>query len=293
MRLATWNVNSVGARLPRLLDWLEHTAPDVVCLQETKCAAEAFPAAEVAELGYATAAHGDGRWNGVAVLSRVGLSDVVRGLPGEPGYPDAGTRESRAVGATCGPLRVWSVYVPNGREVAHPHFEYKLEWLSVLRDVVVRELGAGLGTAAAFAVCGDYNVAPADDDLYSPAAFVGSTHVTPAEREALARLREAGLSDVVPRPGKGDRPFTYWDYRAGMFHKDLGMRIDLVYGDAALAAAVQDAYVDREARKGKGPSDHAPVVVDLDLEAAPVPPPAVPAREEQLDLLGGDGGRAG
>jgi exodeoxyribonuclease-3 len=255
VRLATWNVNSVTARLPRLEEWLAATGPDVVCLQETKVAD--FPELSVRALGYDVAAHGDGRWNGVAVLSRVGLGDVVRGLRGEPGFP---TREARAVGATCGPLRVWSVYVPNGREPASPHYDYKLAWLAALHDTVVGELAG-----SPYAVCGDFNVAPTDHDVWDIAAFATATHVTAPERAALAALGDLGLRDVVPRPGKGTRPFTYWDYRAGMFHKDLGMRIDLVYGNAPFADAVRDAYVDREARKGKGPSDHAPVVVDVDL----------------------------
>jgi exodeoxyribonuclease-3 len=259
VRLATWNVNSVTARLPRLLDWLSATAPDVVCLQEIKCAAAAFPADDVAALGYQTAAHGNGRWNGVAVLSKVGLEDVTRGLLDEPGFPDP---ETRAIGATCGGVRVWSVYVPNGREPANPHYVYKLAWLDALRTTVGAELNG-----SPFVVTGDFNVAPTDDDVFDPAAFVGLTHVTPAERDALAALRATGLNDVVPRPLKYDQPFTYWDYRAGAFPKNLGMRIDLFYADAVLAGAVTDAYVDREARKGKGPSDHAPVVVDVDLPA--------------------------
>jgi exodeoxyribonuclease-3 len=261
MRVATWNVNSVGARLPRLLDWLRDTEPDVVCLQETKCPADAFPHEEVRALGYETAAHGDGRWNGVAILSRVGLDDVEQGLPGDPGYPTPEVREARAVAATCGPLRVWSVYVPNGREPGHDHYAYKLEWLAALRDAVARDAAGD----RPFAVLGDFNVAPTDEDVWDPAAFVGSTHVTPPERAALAALRATGLTDLLPRPLKYDRPFTYWDYRAGMFHKNLGMRIDLVLANPPYAAAVRDAYVDREARKGKGASDHAPVVVDLDL----------------------------
>jgi exodeoxyribonuclease-3 len=261
MRVATWNVNSVGARLPRLVEWLAGTAPDVVCLQETKCAGDAFPHDAVKDLGYDTVAHGDGRWNGVAILSRVGLTDVTEGLPGDPGYPTPDVREARAVSATCGPLRVWSVYVPNGREVGHHHYAYKLAWLAALRDAAVRDAA---GTRP-FAILGDYNVAPEDTDVWDPAAFATSTHVTPPERAALAALRDTGLADVVPRPLKYDRPYTYWDYRAGMFPKNLGMRIDLVYGNAPFADAVTDAYVDREARKGKGASDHAPVVVDLDL----------------------------
>jgi exodeoxyribonuclease III len=253
VRLATWNVNSVTARLPRLVDWLAGTKPDVLCLQETKVAQ--FPAAAVEELGYEVAAYGNGRWNGVAILSRVGLADVSRGYPGEPGYPDP---ETRAIGATCGGVRVWSVYVPNGRTVDDPHYAYKLSWLGALRAALAGELPGH----ERLVVCGDFNVAPADSDVFDPKAFVGSTHVTGPERAALAALRELGLVDVVPRPLKGSNPFTYWDYRAGMFHQDMGMRIDLFYATPALADGVTDAYIDREARKGKGPSDHAPIVVD-------------------------------
>lgn len=258
MRLATWNVNSVNARLPRLLDWLDDTKPDVVCLQETKCAATAFPAAEIADRGYTVAAHGDGRWNGVALLSRVGVDDVTPGFPGEPGFPEP---EARAISATCGGIRFWSVYVPNGRTPDDPHYAYKLAWFSALRDAVAADLTV---TGRGLAVCGDFNVAPTDDDVWDPAVFVDSTHVTPPERAALAALRALGLTDVVPTPMKGPHPFTYWDYRAGMFHQNKGMRIDLVYATADLAGRVRSAYVDREARKGKGPSDHAPIVVDLD-----------------------------
>jgi exodeoxyribonuclease-3 len=263
MRLSTWNVNSVTARVPRLVEWLGATQPDVVCLQETKCSADGFPYDAVRPLGYDVAAHGDGRWNGVALLSRVGLDAVTRGLHDEPGFP---ATEARAIGATCGGVRVWSVYVPNGREPGHDHYAYKLAWLTALRDAVADELPSH----PAYAVCGDFNVAPGDDDERDPSAFVGSTHVTAPERAALARLRDLGLRDVVPRPLKYDRPFTYWDYRAGMFHRNEGMRIDLVYAGEPLADAVTDAYVDREARKGKGPSDHAPVVVDVgDVVRAP------------------------
>jgi exodeoxyribonuclease-3 len=258
MRLATWNVNSVKARLPRLLDWLDQAKPDVLCLQETKCAADAFPAAEVAELGYETAAHGDGRWNGVALLSRVGLADVRRGFAGEPGFGEPPAPEARAIGATCAGVRFWSVYVPNGRTPDDPHYAYKLRWLAALRDALAPEVAGG-----PLVLAGDFNVAPTDADVWDPAVFAASTHVTPAERAALAELRALGLTDVPTRALKGPHPFTYWDYRAGMFHTNKGMRIDLVYATAGLAAAVRDAYVDREARKGKGPSDHAPVVVDV------------------------------
>ncbi|GGP96114.1 exodeoxyribonuclease-3 [Actinomadura coerulea] len=277
MRLATWNVNSVKARLPRLLAWLDETKPDVVCLQETKCRADLFPAAEVEELGYATAAHGDGRWNGVAVLSRVGIEDVALGFPGEPAYAgEAGAEgedaqmeltepvllapEARAIGATCGGVRIWSLYAPNGRTPESAHYTYKLAWFAALRDALAEELAAGSPLVA----CGDYNVAPTDEDVWDPAVFAGSTHVTPPERQALADLKALGLHDVVPTPMKGPHPYTYWDYRAGAFHKNMGMRIDLFYASEDVAGRVASAYVDREARKGKGPSDHAPIVVDID-----------------------------
>ncbi|TJZ54526.1 exodeoxyribonuclease III [Streptomyces piniterrae] len=259
MRIATWNVNSITARLPRLLAWLESTGTDVLCIQETKCSAEQFPRDELRELGYEAALNCSGRWNGVALLSKVGLEDVVAGLPGGPHYE--GVEEPRAISATCGPARVWSVYVPNGREVGHAHYTYKLSWFEALKAAVAEDASG----SRPFAVLGDYNVAPADEDVWDPAVFEGATHVTPAERAALSALREAGLTDVVPRPLKYDRPYTYWDYRQLAFPKNNGMRIDLVYGNQPFAKAVSDAYVDREERKGKGASDHAPVVVDLEV----------------------------
>jgi exodeoxyribonuclease-3 len=259
MRIATWNVNSITARLPRLLAWLESSGTDVLCVQEIKCTPEQFPHTELRALGYEAAVEATGRWNGVAVISRAGLEDVVHGLPAGPQFE--GVSEPRAVGATCGPVRVWSVYVPNGREVDHPHFAYKLLWLEALQAAVA---GDAAGERP-FAVLGDYNVAPTDDDVFDPASFEGLTHVTPAERAALTSLRGTGLSDVVPRPLKYDHPYTYWDYRQLAFPKNRGMRIDLVYGNQPFVKAVSDSYVDREERKGKGASDHAPVVVDLDL----------------------------
>lgn len=254
MRLATWNVNSLRSRLPRLLPWLAETRPDIVCLQETKTTADAYPTAELQSAGYESAAHSEGRWNGVAVLSRVGLADVVNGFAKEPGFPDP---EARAISATCDGLRVWSVYVPNGRTPDSPHYAYKLSWLATLRDALALDLAGGRPTL----VCGDFNVAPTDADVWDPAAFVGATHVTAPERDALAQILATGFTDVVPRPMKGPHPFTYWDYRAGMFHQNMGMRIDLVYASAGVT--VESAYIDREARKGKAPSDHAPIVVDL------------------------------
>jgi exodeoxyribonuclease III len=257
LRIATWNVNSLLARMPRVLDWLAAVQPDVLCLQETKVGEKTFPATELEQAGYASAADGDGAYNGVAILSRVGIEDVTRGFDGEPGFPDP---ERRAIAASCGGLRVWSVYVPNGRTVDSPHYGFKLAWLRALAAAAGKELGAG----PPLAICGDFNVAPTDADVWDPTVFVGSTHVTPAEREALAELVGLGLTDVMPRALKG-APYTYWDYRAGMFHKGEGMRIDLVLLERQLAEGVEDAYIDRDARKGTKPSDHAPIVVDVRL----------------------------
>lgn len=264
MRIATWNINSVSVRTDRLLAWLESAQPDVLCLQELKVPADQFPVEEVQAAGYAVAAHGDGRWNGVAILSRVGLDDVTRDLPGQPAFD--GSVEPRAIGATCGGVRIWSVYVPNGRTIDDPHYAYKLEWLSVLRDTAVAELASG----TPWVVLGDFNVAPTDTDVWDISKFTDSTHVTPSERAALDDLRAAGLVEVLPRALKYDTPYTYWDYRQLSFPKNTGMRIDLVFASPQLHAAVSDAYVDREARKpgAKGttpPSDHAPVVVDITL----------------------------
>ncbi|MFG3442736.1 exodeoxyribonuclease III [Nonomuraea sp. NPDC047897] len=275
MRIATWNVNSVKQRLPRLLPWLDQRQPDVVCLQETKLADGAFTellGEPLGARGYQIAVYGEARWNGVAILSRAGLDDVVAGLPDGPGFPHP---EARTIAATCGGVRVHSVYVPNGRTPGSDHYRYKLTWLAALRDVV----GAG---PDAVIVCGDMNIAPTDADVFDPLAYAGHTHVTPPERAALAELQALGLRDVVRDRWPGERVFTYWDYRAGMFHKDLGMRIDLALASAPVAGRVRAAWVDRHARKGTGPSDHAPVIVDLDEapdgDIGPVvPPPSAPA----------------
>jgi exodeoxyribonuclease III len=260
VRIATWNVNSVKSRLERLLQWLEEAQPDVLALQELKCTSADFPEMPVQALGYEVAAHGDGRWNGVALLSRVGMSDIVRDLPEQPPY--AGIVEPRAVGATCGGVRVWSVYVPNGREPNHDHFHYKLDWFRALRATVHQELTEAPDLP--YVVIGDFNVAPADTDVWDISVFANSTHVTPEERAALTALHDAGLQDVMPRSLKGE-PYTYWDYRDGSFHKGMGMRIDLVLGNDPFVGHITDTWIDREARKGKGPSDHAPVVIDLDI----------------------------
>jgi exodeoxyribonuclease-3 len=275
MRIASWNVNSVKQRLPRLLPWLDERRPDVVCLQETKLADDAFTellGEALAHRGYAVALHGEAAWNGVAILSRAGLDDVIAGVPGAPGFPHP---EARAVSATCGGIRVTSVYVPNGRVPGSDHYGYKLAWLASLREMVAAGPDAQV-------VCGDMNIAPADADVFDPDAYVGQTHVTPAERAALAELQALGLHDVVRDRWPNERVFTYWDYRAGMFHKDLGMRIDLILASSPVAGRVRAAWVDRYARKGTGPSDHAPVIVDLDEapdgDIGPVvPPPSAPA----------------
>jgi exodeoxyribonuclease-3 len=270
VRITTWNVNSVKIRVPRLLPWLDERQPDIACLQETKLGDDAFEAllgAELERRGYRVALHGEAQWNGVAILSRVGLDDVVAGIPGAPGFP---LPEARAVAATCGGIRVHSIYTPNGRVPDSEHYHYKLAWLAALRELV------GAGPKAAI-VCGDMNIAPTDADVFDPAAYVGQTHVTPPERAALASLQRVGLHDVVRDHWPAARVFTYWDYRAGMFHKDLGMRIDLVLASAPVASRVRAAWVDRHARKGTLPSDHAPVIVDLDEapdgDIGPVVPP--------------------
>jgi exodeoxyribonuclease III len=274
VRVATWNVNSVKQRVPRLLPWLDQRRPDVVCLQETKLTDDAFNrllGSELADRGYAVGLYGQAQWNGVAILSRAGLDDVVTGIAGAPGFPGP---EARAVAATCGGIRVHSVYVPNGRVPGSEHYQYKLAWLAALRD----QLADG---PEATIVCGDMNIAPTDADVFDPEAYVGQTHVTPLERAALAKLQELGLRDVVRDRWPAERVFTYWDYRGGMFHRDLGMRIDLVLATAPVAGRVRAAWVDRQARKGTAPSDHAPVIVDLDEapdgDIGPVvPPPSAP-----------------
>ena len=261
MRIATWNINSITSRLPRVTEWLEQTGTDVLCVQETKVADTAFPALPFEELGYEVAHHGQGRWNGVAVISKVGISDVEHGFAADPGFPDTATLEARAIGATCGGVRVWSLYVPNGRTPDDPHYAYKLQWLAAITG----HLQAQVNDSMPLAVVGDFNIAPTDADVWDPAKFVGATHVTAPERAAFTAMTELGLQDVFPRALKGDHPFTYWDYRDGSFHRGMGMRIDFVLANKALKDAITDAYVDRNARKGKGPSDHAPIVVDLSL----------------------------
>ncbi len=256
MRIATWNVNSLNARLARVEEWIDYARPDVLCMQETKLADAAFPSMAFSALGYESASHGEGRWNGVAVVSRVGIEDVARG------FGDASDEQgARLLAATCGGVRVHSVYVPNGREVESEHYEAKLAWLGELRAY----LGRACKPTDSVAVCGDFNVAPEDRDVWDPAAFAGATHVTVPERAALHELEEWGLVDSFRLQYSEDQLFTWWDYRAGNFHKHMGLRIDLVMLSRPLAERVTYALVDRNARKGKQPSDHAPVLVDVDV----------------------------
>ena len=259
MRLATWNVNSLKARLARVEEWLAYAQPDVVCLQETKLADAAFPTLAFSTLGYESAHHGDGRWNGVAILSRVGLDDVVAGFSAEA---EGVAAETRLLAATCGGIRVHSVYVPNGRSLESEQYPAKLDWLARLRDLVGAAEADG---SKPVAVCGDFNIAPEDRDVYDPAKFLGETHVSDAERAALAEIEAVGLVDAFRVVYQQDRLYTWWDYRAGDFHNHRGMRIDLVLLSKALADGVRWAIIDRNARKGQSPSDHAPLVVDVEM----------------------------
>jgi exodeoxyribonuclease III len=260
MRLATWNVNSLKARLDRVLAWLAATEPDVLCMQETKLTDAAMPELAFRELGYEVAHHGLGQWNGVAIASRIGIDDVVAGIPAADGWTDDG---GRFIAATCGSARIASIYVPNGRVVGSEFYDAKLAWLDRLHEWLLNDVDP----SGDLAVCGDYNVAPTDDDVWDAGAVHGATHVSEPERAAVARLREWGLVDVVrrfhPEPGF----FTWWDYRAGNFHKNFGMRIDHVYVTEHLAARAIAAERDREARKPSTypgiPSDHAPLIVDF------------------------------
>ncbi len=257
MLVATWNVNSLNARLPRVTEWLEQVQPDVLCMQETKLANDKFPAMAFTALGYESVHHGEGRWNGVAILSRVGLSDAVEGFAdGGESDPDA-----RIVWATCGGIRIASVYVPNGRELGHDHYLYKLDWLARLR----RHLDAHHSPDEKLVILGDWNIAPADIDVWDIGHFSESTHVSPPERAALENVKEWGLVDTLrdryPEPGI----YSYWDYRNGDFHKRRGMRIDYLLSSTSLASTNSADLIDRNARKGQKPSDHAPVMAVYDL----------------------------
>jgi exodeoxyribonuclease-3 len=252
MLVATWNVNSLNARMPRVEQWLDEVAPDVVCLQETKLADEAVPVHTFNGLGYEVAHHGQGQWNGVAILSRVGVDNVTDGFAdGIDPDPDA-----RLISAQCGPIRVHSVYVPNGREVGHEHYHYKLGWLQRLR----LHLDKTADPTEPVIVAGDWNIAPDDRDVWDVKAFSGLTHVTPEERAALQDVKDWGLVDTFRERHSEPGLFSYYDYQAGRFHKRQGMRIDYLLSTRILADACRLDLVDRNARKGTKPSDHAPVL---------------------------------
>jgi exodeoxyribonuclease-3 len=255
MRLATWNINSLKVRLERVEQWLTEVQPDVLCMQETKLSDAAFPALTFQALGYDAAHHGQGQWNGVAILSRVGIERVTTDFA-DGGEPDG---EARLISADCGPLRVTSVYVPNGRALGHEHYHYKLDWLARLKTHVAAESAPGDDVV----VVGDFNIAPEDRDVWDATKVSGGTHVSPPERDALASICDWGLVDVFRRFYPQERLFSWWDYRAGDFHEGRGMRIDLILGTASVAHRASWCLIDRNARKGKQPSDHAPVVLDL------------------------------
>ncbi|NNN01707.1 MAG: exodeoxyribonuclease III [Acidimicrobiaceae bacterium] len=253
MKVATWNVNSLSARWPRVESWLIDQHPDVVLIQETKQTDVKFPFAQLEALGYESAHYGQGQWNGVAILSRIGLSDVERGF----GDADA---EARIIGATTAGVRVYSCYVPNGRAIDNPHYQYKLEWLSKLHQLVERR-----DRARHIVVGGDFNVAPTDLDCYDPSVFVGATHVSEAERDALRALERSGLVDLTRALNPGEPCYSWWDYRNGSFRRGWGLRIDLLFVDRDLLDKASSSYVDRDARKGEKPSDHAPVVGEFTI----------------------------
>jgi exodeoxyribonuclease-3 len=269
MRLATWNVNSIRARVARTVEFCVRENVDVLAMQEIKCTPEQFPTAPFEEAGYHVVAHGLNQWNGVAIASREPIEDVETAFPGMPGFlkgqegPDV-PQEARAIGATVGGVKVWSLYVPNGRSLDDPHYLYKLDWLSALAEYARESLATQPDLA--LALVGDFNIAPTDEDNGDPTLVQGaSTHISPPERAAFQSLLDAGLSDVVrPLVPTG---YTYWDYKQLRFPRNQGLRIDFVLGSHAFADAVAGAAIHRNERKGEAPSDHVPVVVDLDLEA--------------------------
>jgi exodeoxyribonuclease-3 len=260
VRIATWNVNSLKARLPRVEEWLAEAQPDILCMQETKLADSAFPGLTFSALGYESAHHGEGRWNGVAILSRVGLEAPSSGFAPDD---EIMGNEARILSATCGGIRVATVYVPNGRSLDDEQYEWKLQWLKRLRA----HLDVACDPSSSILVCGDFNIAPEDRDVWDPKAVHGATHVSEPERAALANLEDWGLVDVFRRHHEVGGLYSWWDYRAGNFHKHLGMRIDLMLASKPLADRSRWALIDRNARKGKSPSDHAPLIVDFDMNA--------------------------
>ncbi len=254
MLIATWNVNSLKARLPRVQQWILENKPDVLCIQETKMKDAVFPSLVFHEMGYESAHFGQGQWNGVAILSKVGLDNVINNFA--VGEPDG---EARIISAECGGITVVCVYVPNGRELEHDHYQYKLRWMKQLKQHVAK-IAKPTGDVI---VTGDFNIAPDDIDVWDPEALVGSTHVSAPEREVLNDLCAWGLTDIYRDQHPEPKLFSWWDYRDGGFHKNHGMRIDLLLVSESVAKRTKMTVVDRNARKGEKPSDHAPVVMEL------------------------------
>ena len=257
MRIATWNVNSLRSRIDRVEAFLERHDVDVLALQETKAREDQLPLMGLQSLGYDVAAAGTSQWNGVAIISRVGIEDVQVGFDGMPGFGDPLEPEARAIGATCGGVRLWSLYVPNGRKVGDPHYVYKLDWLARLREAARAWQGEDT------ALVGDWNIAPLDEDVFDIEQFRSSTHVTPPERAAFQAFLDDGYVDVVRPHTPGPEVYTYWDYFRQRFERNRGLRIDFVLGSPSLAARVSGAFIDRDERAGAGASDHAPVIVDV------------------------------
>lgn len=265
VKIATWNVNSLRARADRVEAWLARSDVDVLAIQETKCKDENFPWDLFEANGYEVAHFGLSQWNGVAIASRVGLDDVERTFEGQPlfGKDAEPIQEARAIGATCGGVRVWSLYVPNGRSLDDPHMQYKIDWLDTLREKALGWVEAD--PTAQIALTGDWNIAPQDEDVWDIDLFQreGYTHVSPPERAAFHAFESSGFTDVARPHTPGPGVYTYWDYKQLSFPKKMGMRIDFVLASPALAERVTGASIDREERKGKGASDHAPVIVEL------------------------------
>jgi exodeoxyribonuclease III len=262
VRLATWNVNSLRSRIGRVEEFLQRHEVDVLAIQETKAREDQLPLMGLQALGYDVAVAGVNQWNGVAIVSRVGLDDVQVGFPGQPGWGEPLAAEARAIAATCGGVRVWSLYVPNGRKPDDPHYVYKLDWLARLREA------AGEWLDRDTALAGDWNIAPRDEDVFDMAQFARSTHVTPPERAAFQAFLDDGFVDVVRPHTPGPEVYTYWDYYRQRFERNRGLRIDFVLASPSLAARVSGAFIDRDERAGSGASDHAPVAVDLAGAAA-------------------------
>ncbi len=266
MRVATWNVNSIRTRVGRVVDWLGREDVDVLAMQEIKCTEAQFPFDAFSEAGYEVELHGLNQWNGVAFASRLPMDEVTVGFESAPGFGkalDDGTlpREARALGVTVNGVRLWSLYVPNGRELDNPHYPYKLEWLAGLASDTRDWLAAHPNEP--LALMGDFNIAPFDHDVWDIMAFEGKTHVSQPERDAFAALEAIGLVDALR--SRGVEGYTYWDYQQLRFPRNEGMRIDFILGSRAFDDLVTAAHIDREQRKGDAPSDHVPVVVDLDL----------------------------